>query len=64
MSTEKNEAENLLIQARTCKVDLIALLEKIDQELENDKRNKTALEAKRVVKDRLAVKETMTGIPQ
>lgn len=59
-----NEPENLLKQARTCKVDLIDLLEKIDQELEKDKNNKIALEAKRVVKDRLVVREAVTGIPQ
>lgn len=59
-----NESEELLIQARTCKVDLKALLEKIDRELEKDKNNKIALEAKRVVKDRLVVKEAITGIPQ
>lgn len=64
MSNVENESEDLLIQARTCKVDLRTLLEKIDNELEKDKNNKTALEAKRVVKDRLAVKEAVTGIPQ
>ena len=45
-------------------IDLLDLLEKIDKELEKDKNNKDALEAKRVVKDRLAVKEAVTGIPQ
>lgn len=59
-----NESENLLKEARTCKVDLIALLEKIDRELEKDKDNKTALEAKRIAKDRLAIREAVTGIPQ
>lgn len=62
--SDVNESEELLIQARTCKVDLKALLEKIDKELEKDKDNKTALEAKRVVKDRLVVREAITGIPQ
>jgi hypothetical protein len=64
MNNDKKESKELLIQARTCKVDLTALIEKINQKLEKDKDNKTALEAKRVVKDRLAVKEAVTGIPQ
>lgn len=62
--SNKNESEKLLEDARTCKVDLKALLEKIDQELEKDENNRIALEAKRIVKDRLVVKEAITGIPQ
>lgn len=64
MSNAKNESEKLLEEARTCKVDLIALLEKIDRELEKDKDNKIALEAKRIAKERLSVREAVTGIPQ
>ncbi len=64
MSNTENKSGNLLKEARTCKVDLIALMEKINKELEKDKDNKTAIEAKRIIKDRLAVKEAVTGIPQ
>ena len=64
MSNDENESENLLKKARTCNIDLLDLLDEIEKELEKDKDNKTALEAKRVVKDRLAVKEAVTGIPQ
>ena len=64
MGNDKNETENLLKQARICNIDLLDLLDKIEKELEKDKDNKTALEAKRVVKDRLVVREAVTGIPQ
>ncbi len=64
MGNNENGINNLLEQARTCKIDLIALLEEIDKELENNKDNKALLEAKRVVKDRMAVREAITGIPQ
>jgi hypothetical protein len=64
MGDDRNESEKLLKQARTCNIDLLDLLDEIEKELENNKDNKDALEAKRVVKDRLAAKEAMTGISQ
>lgn len=64
MGTDKEESGKFLKQARTCNIDLLDLLDEIEKELKNDKDNKDALEAKRVVKDRLVAKEAMTGIPQ
>ncbi len=64
MGADKEESGKLLKQARTCNIDLLDLLDEIEKELKNDKDNEDALEAKRVVKDRLVAKEAMTGIPQ
>ncbi len=64
MGADKNESDKLLKHARTCNIDLLDLLDEIEKELKKDKNNKDALEAKRVVKDRLAAKEAITGIPQ
>ena len=63
MGNAENEPE-LLKKARTCSIDLLDLLDEIEKELENNKGDKTALEAKRIVNNRLAVKEAVTGIPQ
>ena len=64
MSNTTDGSEKLLKQASICNIDLLDLLDEIEKELEKDKDNKTALEAKRVVKNRLVVREAITGIPQ
>ena len=64
MGDDKKGTGKLLKQARTCNIDLLDLLDEIEKELKNNRDNKDALEAKRVIKDRLAAKEAITGIPQ
>lgn len=64
LKTIKKESENILEQAHTCEIDLVALLEKIERELESDKGNKELLKSKKVVKDRIKVREIITGVSQ
>lgn len=58
------ESDKILEQAHTCEIDLIALLENIEKKLEKDKDNKDLLESKRIVKERIKVREIITGVSQ
>lgn len=58
------DSDKILDQAHTCEIDLTALLQNIEKELEKDKDNEDLLKSKRIVKERIKVREIVTGVSQ